>query len=403
MQNANQSAHTLDVALRALPVGISWAYLADLKIAFVNRKFTEIFGYQVDDFTSVREWIETVYPFPEDRTLAQQKWEDYFASPGQSDFEVESMEVRIRCKDGNVKTVLHSGIILPETGWALATFVDITDRKRDELLLQAAERQARENKAIYSLLLNHSPEMIVLSPFDRTRRYVSPAVKRVTGFTAEEYLALGELEMIHPEDREPFREAIAVLAGEERSHAFRYRALQKKDGYRWVECVMHSYTDPNPTQPAGYIAFIRDITEQKRHEDRLASEYKELAASASLDELTGIANRRVFNQVLQKEGMRHSHRARDLSLLLLDVDLFKQYNDHYGHIPGDICLTRVAETLQRILRRETDLVARYGGEEFVILLPMTDACGAEMIAQSILEALSELAIPHLSSPMGLSA
>jgi diguanylate cyclase (GGDEF)-like protein/PAS domain S-box-containing protein len=383
-----------------MPVGVSWANLADQKIVFMNRKFTEIFGYVVGDFEGITDWIEETYPFAEDRQRANAKWGAYFAAPDRFEFPVEPIELRIRCKNGTLKTIIHSGVILRETGWALATFVDITDRKRNEMRLFEAERQARENQSIYRLLLDHSPEMVILSPFDESRRYVSPAVKQMTGFTAEEYLAIKGVEMFHPLDRELAERVISSLRNGELSQTFRYRAMQKDGGFRWLEANVTGFLDPVSGQTAGYVATIRDIAEQKKIEDLLASEFRQLSEVAALDELTGIANRRTFNQIMEKEARRHLRFTQNLCLLLIDVDYFKQFNDLYGHLPGDACLQAIATTLKRTLRRDADLVARFGGEEFVILLPMTQLDGAETIARKILDAVTALAIPHSGSPYG---
>jgi diguanylate cyclase (GGDEF)-like protein/PAS domain S-box-containing protein len=398
IRNMPQSAHLLQVALHAIPVGIAWANLSDLKILFMNRKFTEMFGYRPEDFVDIREWIAKGYPFAEDRALARETWKAYFAAPDRFEVDIEPIEMRVVCKDGTLKTIIQSGVILPANGWALSVFVDITDRKRAEVLVQAAERQSRENQAIYRLLLDHSPEMIFLSPFDKSRRYVSPAVKRVTGFTAEEYLALRGLEMMHVDDRETAVRAAEAIRKGELSQVFRYRALHKDGSYSWVEANITGYLDESFDQTAGYVASIRDISRQKEQEERLASEYLQLSEVASLDELTGIANRRTFNQTLDREVLRNTRFSGNLSLLLIDVDYFKQYNDVYGHVSGDACLRRIAETIKRVLRRDSDLVARFGGEEFVVLLPMTDIQGATMIARAILRAISLLAVEHTGSP-----
>src|SRR5271156_6812492 len=164
IQDLPQSAQALRVAIDAMPVGVSWANLSDRKILFMNRKFTEIFGYGFGDFADIGDWVEKTYPFAEDREQVAATWGTYLAAQKslvltESPLEVPSIEVRIRCKDGTIKTVLNSGILLPETGWALATFVDITERKTHELRLHAAQREAAENEAIYRLLLDHSAEM----------------------------------------------------------------------------------------------------------------------------------------------------------------------------------------------------------------------------------------------------
>ncbi|CAN5622620.1 hypothetical protein BH10ACI4_BH10ACI4_24460 [soil metagenome] len=364
----------------------------------MNRAFTEIFGYEIGDVVHISEWIDGYYPFPEDRAVAHAKWGAYFADPAKSGTAVTPTELRIRCKDGTVKTIISSGVILPETGWALATFVDITDRKKSELLIQLAESQARENQAIYHLLLDHSPDMILLSPFDESRRFVSPAVMQVTGFTAEEYLAIPRMNLLHPEDRERANSVIESLKEGNLSQVIRYRALQKDASHSWVEAVVTGYVDPGSGQTAGYVATVRNIAELKLREELFASEYDQISEEAAMDELTGIANRRTFNRAFDLEAARQSRTASDLAVLLIDVDYFKQFNDLYGHLPGDECLRQIAAMLKQLLRRKADLVARFGGEEFVILVPLTDTAGAEAIARTIMQAVLALNIPHAGSP-----
>lgn len=116
-----------------------------------------------------------------------------------------------------------------------------------------------------------------------------------------------------------------------------------------------------------------------------------------IDDLTGIANRRQFNQNMQLHWRQASRDKSPFSLILIDVDFFKFYNDHYGHPEGDACLRQIAQAIQRSVQRPYDLVARYGGEEFACILPKTDADGAAFIASQIQENVHKLAIPHAKS------
>lgn len=118
------------------------------------------------------------------------------------------------------------------------------------------------------------------------------------------------------------------------------------------------------------------------------------------DGLTGIANRRLFSDMLWREWRRCARSGEALSLILIDVDHFKKYNDYYGHPAGDECLKSVARIMAAAVHRSTDLVARYGGEEFVILLPATGREGAERVAERIAEALARLNLPHAASSLG---
>jgi diguanylate cyclase (GGDEF)-like protein len=124
---------------------------------------------------------------------------------------------------------------------------------------------------------------------------------------------------------------------------------------------------------------------------------QQLENMAMVDQLTQIANRRCFDDKF-KSIWEHLLREQGcLSLLLCDIDFFKQYNDTYGHGAGDICLTLIAQAMRQVVNRATDLVARYGGEEFVIILPYTSSYGAIQIAQNIHEAIQQMNIPHVAS------
>lgn len=125
-----------------------------------------------------------------------------------------------------------------------------------------------------------------------------------------------------------------------------------------------------------------------------------LRSMAMLDGLTGVANRRKLEARLEAAWSQACRDNGPLSLIMIDVDYFKKYNDHYGHQGGDQCLRRLAMALAATLNRPYDLLARYGGEEFACLLPDTDLAGAERVAQKMLAAVAELRIEHLASEVG---
>ena len=134
--------------------------------------------------------------------------------------------------------------------------------------------------------------------------------------------------------------------------------------------------------------------------DELQELNSRLETLSLTDALTGIANRRHFDEVLQQEWQRARRTGEPLALAILDVDWFKRYNDHYGHPAGDACLQRIAQVLASTVGRSSDLVARYGGEEFVFLVPLTDASGAQGIAQRLVQAIETLDLPHELSTFG---
>lgn len=128
---------------------------------------------------------------------------------------------------------------------------------------------------------------------------------------------------------------------------------------------------------------------------------KLLQIRSDTDGLTQISNRRYFDSMLKKEWSKGERFCTELSVIMLDIDYFKKYNDHYGHLVGDQCLQMLAQELSKSLTRAGDLVARYGGEEFVALLPNTDAHAALEVAEHLLEAVVSLAIPHAKSSFGI--
>jgi diguanylate cyclase (GGDEF)-like protein len=135
------------------------------------------------------------------------------------------------------------------------------------------------------------------------------------------------------------------------------------------------------------VETLRDMTEQKLAQIALQN-------LASRDGLTGIANRRSFDDRLQLEWLRSQRENLPLSLILLDVDFFKRYNDNYGHQQGDECLRQIATTMASAIFRPADLAARYGGEEFAIIMPNTHEAGALAVAERVCERIRALAIPH---------
>jgi diguanylate cyclase (GGDEF)-like protein len=147
-----------------------------------------------------------------------------------------------------------------------------------------------------------------------------------------------------------------------------------------------------PVNPQLLLVRVRSQLRNKRMAD-------ELRNNAATDVLTGIANRRRFDETLEREWLRARRSREPLALVLVDVDHFKLFNDHYGHPAGDACLRRVAGALRAACLRPGDVVARYGGEEFGLILPDTPVSGAEHVARRLLERVEELTIPHARSSL----
>lgn len=142
---------------------------------------------------------------------------------------------------------------------------------------------------------------------------------------------------------------------------------------------------------------VRRLIQQSHLYQELEAANQKLRRLASLDGLTQVANRRLFDERFEKEWLRLAREQASLSLILCDVDFFKAYNDTYGHQAGDECLQQVALAITESVRRPADLVARYGGEEFAVILPNTESAGAVQVAESIRKRVEALAIVHATS------
>ncbi|WGG53374.1 GGDEF domain-containing protein [Rugamonas sp. DEMB1] len=158
-----------------------------------------------------------------------------------------------------------------------------------------------------------------------------------------------------------------------------------------------------------HLLRLKRVTRQQRELRQLVKERtgeleasnRKLAALSTTDGLTGVANRRGFDLALEREWRRAERTGQTVALTMLDVDHFKKYNDHYGHLAGDACLRAVAELITSHGRRTTDLVARYGGEEFALLAAATDSADAFGVAEAICAELVKLQLPHAASPFGV--
>ena len=155
-----------------------------------------------------------------------------------------------------------------------------------------------------------------------------------------------------------------------------------------------------------FVAAVQEYKDRVSFLQSVLLEYKtsevqrlnfELDRLARLDALSGLSNRRHFDEALQKEWARACRERNSLALIMLDVDHFKAYNDTYGHPAGDICLTQIGGGLAKAMKRPADLAARYGGEEFIVLLPGADADGAEEVAKRIVGGIDALSLEHAAS------
>jgi diguanylate cyclase (GGDEF)-like protein/PAS domain S-box-containing protein len=227
--------------------------------------------------------------------------------------------------------------------------------------------------------------------------YIGPQIESLLGWSQSSWLGVNDwAERMHPDDRDYVVNFCVSQSKAGVDHEADYRALTKDGGYVWIRDVVHVVRNAQG-EVESLIGFMFDISERKENDDELARLYKSLEDLSLKDCLTGVANRRQFNLTLDREWAREQRSHQPLSLIMLDIDFFKQYNDHYGHVQGDECLKRVGRALSSIPIRASDLIARYGGEEFAILLPDTDAASARVVAEKCHNLMLAQQIPHAKS------
>lgn len=287
----------------------------------------------------------------------------------------------------------------------IVVFRDITERKLAEEALQKSEMSLLKAQNMAHLgnweldlrtnTLEWSDEIFRIFEMDKSR-------------FAASYEAF--LETIHPDDRESVNQAYLDSLQTKQLYTIDHRLVMKDGRVKWVREVGDSEYDAegNPLISRGTV---QDITEEVRilqelkeaksklEEVNTALQQKSaiLEELAMFDGLTHIPNRRFFDEMYERKYKETSRDKKTLAVIMIDVDYFKPYNDHYGHLQGDACLITIAEALKKSLKRPTDMVARYGGEEFVVILKNIDREGANNVVERLIETVRALQIPHAYS------
>ena len=274
----------------------------------------------------------------------------------------------------------------------IGTSVDISEDKRAEHALHELNRELKalsQSNEIAAAVIRTSEEGVMVIGADLCIKSVNPAFEAITGYTAEQ--ALGH----NPK----------LLFSGRHDNAF-FAAMHKQLNTQgsWQGEIWNRRRNgeiyPQQTSlsvlrdPQGSISHYAAVLRDRSNEYRLEAELRNLATQ---DGLTGIANRRSFDDVLAREWARALRDGRPLSLLMVDIDYFKRYNDRFGHPAGDECLRRVAQAIAGAVGRAGDQAARYGGEEFALILPNTDAAAAAVVAEKVRCAVAALGLPHPAS------
>lgn len=341
----------------------------------------QMMGYSEEDLRN-RPFSEITYP--DDTQMNLDLYQELLEGK-RSFYHLEKRYIR---KDGSIVWGdLTVSMVHDNPPSIMAVVKDITERKRMENAIKESEERFR-------LIAEYATDMITIHDWIGKYTYVSPACFRLLGYKEEELLDHHAYDFIFRDDLPSIKEKHNELLRTGYASSC-YRMRKKNNEIIWFESNLRVFNDSEGTRKI--IAISRDITERKQTEHKLREAQELWQQISTLDGLTGIANRRYFDERLDSEWKQSVCSSAPLSLILLDIDYFKSYNDTYGHQGGDECLKKVARTIKETLRRQSYKVCRYGGEEFAVILPETNFEGAMMVSENIRKSIENLRITHIKS------
>jgi diguanylate cyclase (GGDEF)-like protein/PAS domain S-box-containing protein len=341
----------------------------------VNPAFCELLGYTAEELTN-RTFMDVTHPDDLEVSIEH--------SRKQLDGEVDRLRVEKRFlrSDGTIVWVALTSTLTRDDDGGPQHFVaqieDVTERVRAQRALEEAEERFRN-------AFDNAPIGMALVDLEGHWLRVNPMLCEISGYTEAELLAGTFYDITHPDDLEQNRaEVERVRGGERRAMRIEKRYVRPNGNTVWVR-ISSSLVRDADGRPLHFVSQIENVTDRKRAEERL----KELADH---DSLTGLLNRRRFDEELRLTLLRLRRHGGQATLLLIDLDRFKAVNDTYGHKTGDEVLVAVAAVLRERLR-ETDVVARLGGDEFAVIALETGGEEARPVANDLSDALHALRIP----------
>lgn len=381
-----EDKENLEMILNTNPEILLITRKIDGKIVIANDILTKKLGYLRDEVLGKTTFELNIWNNKEKREEFVKNLEN-----------LENIEVEISKKNGEKIMCLISANIIKIKGedHIISILRDITERKELEMKLE-------ENEDFLSDIIENNPALIYAK--DVKGRY------KLVNRTWENFMKMESENVIGKTDLELFGESVAenvvkvdntVLNGE--------NALEKEEILSDSNGIRYFLSNKFPMKNkdkiiSGICGVSLEITEQKKSEEKIKDlleqieiEKRYAEMNSVTDTLTRINNRRYFDDILRREFYNLKRNGLPLSMIIMDVDYFKKYNDTYGHQGGDECLKTVAKAIKKSVPRETDTVARYGGEEFTVILPNTDRYGAMELAERIRSAVESLNIPHNSS------
>jgi diguanylate cyclase (GGDEF)-like protein/PAS domain S-box-containing protein len=332
------------------------------KITFISKRIKEILGYE--DAETINRNIFNFIP-KEDHQRAME-----ILQKGMKGEKIKHVQLPVTAKSGkklffdfSFSRIYKDGVVVGAQG----TAVDVTERKR-------AEEALKQSEAKYRLLADHMQDYVWLMDLNLQWTYISPSGEKLLGYTLEELKRLPLDKLLTATSYQIVIDIFSMKMETALTAPTLMTLLELechcKDGRTlWIESTLSFIRDDN-SKPLSILGEGRDITERKKAEEALKKSEQRYLELSIIDDLTQLYNSRHFYSQLKKEIERSNRYEQPLTLLLLDLDKFKKFNDTYGHVEGDDVLLRLGQVIKRCLR-ETDSAYRYGGEEFTIMLPMT--------------------------------
>lgn len=301
-----------------------------------------------------------------------------------------SFEEQLIKEGSKIDIEVSSSLITYQGEKAILTVIkEITKRK-------SMERALRDSEEQYRFIAENSSDMIGRLLSNGKILYISPSSKRMLGYRNDELIGTNIYDIFNPEDLKSLYEEYGNPADLSEIVTFSYRMLHKNGGYIWAETTVRPVKDKSGKVSEMMFA-TRDVTARRTIENQLRESNLLLKKLSSLDGLTEIYNRRAFDEFLKTEWDFACKHKTPVSLLLLDIDYFKEFNDSYGHVEGDECLKSVARELEAFFHEKGYFAARYGGEEFAVVLPNVNSQKALQLAEGLQASIQALKIEHKNS------
>ncbi|MEH7415220.1 diguanylate cyclase [Neobacillus drentensis] len=305
----------------------------------------------------------------------------------------------IRIEDSEIlRTVLtlHNLISMIGGLFGYQFFVFVVGSNETQNQLKHSLIKVKETEERFRLLAEYSSDMITMHNDQAEYIYISPAVKEVIHFEYPELLGKRLETFVHPDDVEKTNDMFkrALQKGSAES-TYRYRS--KFGDYIWIESTLK--TVPYQEEDEKKVIIVsRNITKRKLTEQKLQEANELLNRLSYMDGLTGIANRRFFDETLLREWTNAMDYLAPITLIMFDIDFFKKYNDTYGHLKGDFCLQMIAQAVNDLILDHSNCTfCRYGGEEFALILPSSNSEKGLQVAHQIKDTVQSLRVPHKSS------